>query len=413
LNQASCYNNHAMKRPATHSQNRLSRKVPEYVKKKDLNREPIWKGEGPLIFQLDIELTERCDNDCIHCCINLPENDAKAGKKELGTEQWKKILDQAAELGALAVRFTGGEPLLRKDFKELYLHARRRGLKVLLFTNARNITPALAALFVKIPPLEKIEVTVYGMRRGSYEAVSRKPGSYADFRRGVDLLLEKKIPFVVKGAFLPANKNEIDEFESWAATIPGMENPPVYSMLFDLRGRRDSPAKNRLIKSLRASASAARQIFNRHRQAYRKEMNQFCRKFIGPPGKRLFNCGAGHDGCVDAYGNFQPCLSLRAPDLTYDLKKGTLQDALTRVIPKLKKITTVNLMYMKRCARCFLKGLCEQCPAKSWTEHGTLDTPVGYLCGIAHAQALDLGLLAAGERGWEVKDWRARIAKMN
>ena len=65
--------------------------------------------------------------------------------------------------------------------------------------------------------------------------------------------------------------------------------------------------------------------------------------------------------------------------------------------------------YLVRCARCFLKGLCEQCPAKSWAEHGTLDTPVEYLCEIAHAEARQLGLLAEKEMGWDVKDWRERI----
>ena len=383
-----------------------------YTKKLKPHEFKIWHGKQPLLGQLDMELTERCNNNCIHCCINLPENDSKAKKKELSTELWKKILGQAAELGVIIVRFTGGEPLLREDFKELYLHARRLGLKVLLFTNARSITPALAALFVKIPPLEMIEVTVYGMRRKSYEAISRKPGSYAEFRRGVNLLLKNKIPFVVKGALLSPNKKEIDEFESWAATIPWMDKPPSYSMTFDLRGRRDSLKKNRLIKTLRATSGEIVHILNRHREAYCKEMNQFCQKFIGPPGKELFNCGAGHGGCVDAYGRFQPCLSLRAPDLTYDLKKGILQDALTRVFPKLKKITASNRTYLKRCARCFLKGLCEQCPAKSWTENGTLDTPVKYLCEIAHVQAMDLGLLIDGERGWEITDWRTRTTKM-
>jgi hypothetical protein len=98
--------------------------------------------------------------------------------------------------------------------------------------------------------------------------------------------------------------------------------------------------------------------------------------------------------------------------LAYDLKRGTLGDALTRVFPKLEKIAAENPLYLKRCGRCFLKGLCEQCPAKSWAEDGSLDTPVEYLCEIAHAQARDLELLAEDERGWEVTDWRARIAKM-
>jgi hypothetical protein len=78
----------------------------------------------------------------------------------------------------------------------------------------------------------------------------------------------------------------------------------------------------------------------------------------------------------------------------------------------MKALSTTDPEYLKRCARCFLKGLCEQCPAKSWSEHGTLDTPVEYLCLVAHAQALDLGLLAEGEKGWEVSAWRDRIAWM-
>lgn len=50
-------------------------------------------------------------------------------------------------------------------------------------------------------------------------------------------------------------------------------------------------------------------------------------------------------------------------------------------------------------------------PAKSWVEHGTLDTPVEYFFGIAHAQARYLGLLEKDEMTWEIDDWRERIRK--
>jgi hypothetical protein len=42
-------------------------------------------------------------------------------------------------------------------------------------------------------------------------------------------------------------------------------------------------------------------------------------------------------------------------------------------------------------------------------EHGTLDTPVEYLCEVAHTQAKFLGLINANEKAWEVKDWERRI----
>jgi len=136
----------------------------------------LWKKRPPLLERLDLELTERCNNRCIHCFINRPAGDASARRRELTTAEIKGILAEAAALGALAVRFTGGEPLLREDFPEIYRWARRQGLKVFLFTNGRLITRAIADLMAEIPPLERIEVSVYGMSRRSYEAVTRVPG---------------------------------------------------------------------------------------------------------------------------------------------------------------------------------------------------------------------------------------------
>jgi radical SAM protein with 4Fe4S-binding SPASM domain len=383
-----------------------------YVQKVRTDQGGLWPKRKPLLGHLDIELTERCNNDCIHCCINLPLDDRAARQREMTTDEVKGILTEAATLGCLSVRFTGGEPLLREDFEELYRFARRQGIRVLLFTNARLVTPQLVDLFARVPPGELVEVTVYGMKPESYEAVSRAPGSYAEFRRGIDLLFDRRVPFVVKGALLPPNRGEMDEFEAWAATIPGMDRPPGYSMFFDLRGRRDSAVKNRQIAGLRLSPEDGSAILSRHREAYFKEMRQFCSKFMRPSRERVFACGAGHGICVDAYGRAQACLMLRHPDTAYDLKAGSLRDAVTSFFPRLREMRATNPDYLARCARCFLKGLCEQCPAKSWAEHGTLDTPVEYLCRVAHAQARVLGLLRDGEQSWEVSDGRSRKERL-
>lgn len=381
-----------------------------YTVKVRADQFPLWKEKSPLLRHLDIELTERCNNNCIHCYINLPADDAAAMEKELSSAEIKKILEEAASLGCLSVRFTGGEPLLREDFEELYLSARKLGLKVLLFTNATLITPHLANLFVRIPPLEKIEVTVYGMKPRSYEAVTRTPGSFEAARRGIDLLLENKIPFAVKSALLPSNKNEMDEFESWASTIPWMDKPPSYSMFFDLRCRRDSEKINDYIKKIRFSPQEGLKVFTRRPEKYVKEMKDFIRKFTRPHGDLLFSCGAGKGGgCVDAYGRLQLCMMLRHPTTVYNLKDGSIKDAVMNFFPKVQEMKAAHVDYLNRCARCFLNGLCDQCPAKSWMEHGTLDTPIQYFCEIAHIQARYLGLLNDGEKAWEITDWKKRI----
>ena len=370
----------------------------------------LWKGGAPLLDSLDMELTERCNNNCIHCYINLPADDLDAYQRELSKREIQEILQEAVSLGCLTVMFTGGEPLLREDFADLYIFARKLGLRVILLTNATLITPALAKIFARTPPLEPIEVTLYGMQRNSYEAVTRVSGSFGAAWRGIHLLLEQKVPFVAKGALLPPNREEIEEFESWASTIPWMDAAPSYSIFFDLRDRRDSQQKNPLIKGLRLSPEDAIAFFFRRREQYLREMREFFSQFTRPSGSNIFSCGAGvRSCCVDAYGNLQLCMSLRHPATVYDLKKGFVKDALTNFFPEIRNMKAENPDYLTRCACCFLHGLCEQCPARSWIEHGTLDTPVAYHCEIAHAQARALGLLEEGELAWQIEHWEERI----
>ena len=52
-----------------------------YVRKIKSHEISLWKKSESRLEHLDIELTERCNNNCIHCCINLPAHDREAKKK--------------------------------------------------------------------------------------------------------------------------------------------------------------------------------------------------------------------------------------------------------------------------------------------------------------------------------------------
>ena len=79
---------------------------------------------------------------------------------------------------------------------------------------------------------------------------------------------------------------------------------------------------------------------------------------------------------------------------------------------RLRELRAINPEYLRRCARCYLKGVCEQCPAKSWTEHGNFDTPVEHLCEMAHTWARYLGWLDENEHGWGIDGWRGRVGRV-
>ncbi|MGD2253453.1 MAG: radical SAM protein [Anaerolineales bacterium] len=369
----------------------------------------LWREQPKQYRRFDIELTERCNLNCIHCYINRPAGDQAARAAEMSTERIKAILQEAADLEKLVIKMTGGEPLLRNDFEEIYTFARRLGFKVELFTNATLTTPRLADLFAHIPPLDKIDISVYGMSAESYEAVTRRPGSYKAFRRAIDLLLEREVPIAVKMIVLPPNKHEVKAFEEWSATIPGMDQTPPIGALYSKRTRRDSDSKSDAIAEMRHTPEEMVSMLRRDQEGYRASMQAFCGKFMGPPGELLFGCGSGLTGAVDAYGRLQPCLAMRHPDYTIDLAEHSLRECLLEIYPRMREIRAKNPEYLARCARCFLKALCGQCPGNSWSEHGELDQPVEYLCDVAHTQARSLGLLEEGENAWDIDDWEARV----
>lgn len=357
---------------------------------------------------LIIELTDRCNNNCQHCYINRPAGDLQAAAREMKTDFIKELIRQAADLGCLDLRFTGGEPLLRDDFFELYRFARMSGFKVHIFTNARLISSELVNLLKKMPPGQPVGITVYGMNPDSYEKVSGVKGSFEEFRKGVRMLQENRIDFGLKLVVLPDNRADIPAYEFWIRDLFQGRKKPAYILGLLQRARHDDAQKDRRIRRLRGKAEEMVDLVARS-DAYQDELRDFCRRYTGLKSDKIFECGFGQSLCVDAYGFAQGCLLLRHPDLLYGLHTGTLAEALHEFFPKFSDRRAEHPLFLSRCVNCCLRGLCEQCPAQSWMEHGTLDTPVEFQCRIAHAHARKLGLLKAGENGWEINDWQLRL----
>jgi len=231
----------------------------------------------------------------------------------------------------------------------------------------------------------------------------RNPGSFDAFRQGINLLKQNHIPFTLKTAVLPHNFHEIEKMRGFAQSFTG--EPLGVVLKLNLGSRFNGGSKRDTIKRLRLPPEKVIEVLKQDERRYRKDMERFCQKFLGAPGDdRLFICGAGVGGChIDAYNNFQLCMLLRHPDCVYSLRKGSLKEAWEEFVPRVREIRANNKKYQEKCQQCFLKSFCEQCPAWSWMEHGVLDEPMEYLCEMAHAEAVWLGLLKKREKAWEVR----------
>ena len=124
------------------------------AKLKEIQDFSLWdkmKGKRK-IFSFDIEITARCNNDCRHCYICLPAGDCEEKDNELSFSEISRIANEAVTLGAVWVLLTGGEPLLREDFVDIYMMLKRKGLLISVFTNASLIRREHIDLFLKYPP---------------------------------------------------------------------------------------------------------------------------------------------------------------------------------------------------------------------------------------------------------------------
>jgi len=345
------------------------------------------KNKRPLV-SFALEITARCNNNCRHCYINLPANHKNAKERELSVEEIKEIAEQAVSLGALWCLITGGEPLLRPDFEKIYLTLKRLGLLVSVFTNATLITKEHVELFRRYPPRD-IEVTIYGVMEMTYERVTRKPGSFAAFMRGLDRLFKSGVKVRLKAMALRSNVSELQQIASFCKkhTKDYFRFDPFLHLRFD----QDS-ARNKEIMKERLSPSEIVALERSDPDRF-DSLKKGCNKLIVPEFSHincnhLFHCGAGNRSfTVSCDGLFRLCSSLWHPDCVYDLKEGSLRDAWHNFVPRVREMCSDRKEFIEKCRGCPLVNLCMWCPAHSYLETGELDTPVDYFCEVAHARA--------------------------
>ena len=83
------------------------------------------------------ELTYRCPLQCPYCSNPL---DYAQHKNELTTQEWFDVFDQARQMGAVQLGFSGGEPLVRQDLEQLVAHAHQLGFYTNLITSGMGLT---------------------------------------------------------------------------------------------------------------------------------------------------------------------------------------------------------------------------------------------------------------------------------
>jgi radical SAM protein with 4Fe4S-binding SPASM domain len=334
-------------------------------------------------MQVSIEVTRRCPLECQHCYNNLSMGDQDARSREMTTEEHFRMLDELVEMGCIWLLYTGGEIFARKDFLEIYTYAKRKGFLITLFTNGTLINERIADYLVEWPPFA-IEITLYGRTRETYEALTQIPGSYDRCLRGITLLRERGLPLKLKTVATSINKHEVTAMRRFAEEELGVE----FKMDGQINPRIDcsqSPLAVRLTPEevVTLDMSAPKGV-SEYRRLAKHDMEN-------PPnlshGNTVYFCGGGMNSfAINAYGEMGICVISQQD--TFRVQES----GLTRVWEE----SLLNLRNRKRtrvtkCIECRIQSLCGMCPANGELENGDRESPVDFLCHVAHLRAAVIG----------------------
>lgn len=180
---------------------------------------PLVDAFARRIDYLRISVTDRCNFRCVYC---MPEAGFPALPKshQLRPDELTRLIEIAASLGMRKVRFTGGEPLLRRELPEWVAVARKAGYHDISVTTNGHLLSEMAA-DLAAAGLDRINVSLDTLRPERFKAISRR-GSLAKVQAGIAAALEADLhPVKVNCVALRhTNADEVSEFAEWTRHVP-------------------------------------------------------------------------------------------------------------------------------------------------------------------------------------------------
>jgi len=156
---------------------------------------------------LRVALTQRCNLNCIYCHHEGECSQADNGRKEISKEDIEDLLKVSKELGIKKVRFTGGEPLVRKDIVDIVDIASRYMDDVSISTNGTLLGEKVSEL--KEAGISRFNVTLNTLNEDTYESITGK-NKLQDVKDGIEKTYEEGLfPIKLNVVVMKRNYPEI------------------------------------------------------------------------------------------------------------------------------------------------------------------------------------------------------------
>lgn len=327
----------------------------------------------------NFELTARCNFNCPMCYVHMtPEQLKASGREELTAQQWLDIAGAAKEKGMLFALLTGGEPMVRKDFFEIYDGMREMGLLISVNSNGSMLQGEILERFLKTPPF-RFNISLYGGSNETYRKMCGIP-AYDRVKESIRILRQNGVEVSLNLSITPFNKEDLPQIYADAVELDVNVRASSYMYPSVRVNGENYGCGNRLSCEESAKYSVAWDALRLPEEDFMSRAEALMRlegtEQEGCPleeGEGI-RCRAGSTSFWMTWdGKMLPCGMMTAPAVK-PLEIGF--DAAWEQL----RAETVKIRTPGKCMGCDYKEICGACAAVYYTETGRFDGVPEYVC---------------------------------
>lgn len=154
-----------------------------------------------------ISITGKCNLRCSYCLHFSSEGDLDT---DLTAEEWFEFIEELEKESIESITLSGGEPLFRKDIKEIIKKIAKCGMAYSILTNGTLITDEMAAFLKNIGKCKLVQVSIDGSIPISHDAFRGK-GNFKKAMDGVSNLQKYDVPVTVRVTIHKKNVTELED----------------------------------------------------------------------------------------------------------------------------------------------------------------------------------------------------------
>jgi len=282
---------------------------------------------GSGLGMLFLELTDRCNESCIHCYAeSSPQRTTSLSREEIA-----RVLHEARALGTPYLQFTGGDPLLHADLVFGVTTARELGYETLeIYTNGLALSQAL--LNELLPYRPAFSFSIYSSDPAVHDHITQNTGSLTRTLAAMRRVQQAGLPLRVGIILMPENKGSEDASIAFLQDEMGLDASQIGIDVVRSTGR------GAFMRDYKPDMSRLQQFSHRpdsphnHKNDSQAEDNQTSDTQAEGTQNEHKQSPTGRRGklCIGASGNVYPCIFSRNTVLG-NIRQQSLPDMLARL----------------------------------------------------------------------------------